>query len=68
MAIKLPTVSCVPVAIRVVPRESETMMEFGEKEEELVPPFAIGRIPVTPVVSETCPPRFESERQTDEIE
>ena len=44
------------------------MMELGENEEELVPPLVIGRIPVTPVVKFTCPPRVESERQLEEIE
>ena len=48
-----PTESCEPVAIKVVPRESETMMEFGAKEVELVPPFPTGRVPVTPVERET---------------
>ena len=52
-AIIFPTVSCVPVAISVVPAESETMIEFGANDVELVPPLATGRVPVTPVVRET---------------
>ena len=47
VAIKLPTVSCVPVAMRAVPAELETTMEFGEKEVEPVPPFVVGKVPVT---------------------
>ena len=45
------------MAIKVVPSESETMMEFAAKEVELVPPLLIGNVPVTPVVKETWPPR-----------
>ena len=48
-----PTVNCEVVAMSVVPSESETMMEFGAKVVELVPPLATGSVPVTPVVSET---------------
>ena len=40
-----PTVSCVPVAMRVLPAESEVMMEFGAKEVELVPPLETDRVP-----------------------
>ena len=51
--IKLPTVNCDVVAIRVVPRESETKIEFSAKAKEFVPPLATGRVPVTCPVSET---------------
>ena len=34
LAIKFPTVSCVPVAVSAVPAELETMMEFGENDPE----------------------------------
>jgi hypothetical protein len=50
VAIKFPTVSCVPVAMSAVPAELETMMELGEKDVEPVPPFANGSVPVTLVV------------------
>ena len=40
-----PTVSCVPVAIRAVPFELETMIEFGENVVAPVPPFAIASVP-----------------------
>ena len=50
---KFPTVSCVPVASNCEPVELETMIEFGEKEEALVPPLATGKMPETPVVSDT---------------
>ena len=33
-----------------------------------VPPLPTGSVPVTCDVSETCPPRVESERQLEEIE
>ena len=38
VASKFPTVSWVPVAMSVVPSESETIIEFGEKEVAFVPP------------------------------
>ncbi len=41
VAIKLPTVNWVPVAMRAVPFEFETTIEFGEKLVEPVPPDAI---------------------------
>ena len=41
-----PTVSCDVVAMRVVPRESDVMMEFGAKDPEFVPPLATVRVPV----------------------
>jgi hypothetical protein len=67
VATMLPTVSCVPVAMSAVPFELDTMMELAAKEEEFVPPLAIGRIPVTPVVRETCPPRLDRERHEPDI-
>src|SRR5579872_2157270 len=57
-----PTVNCVPVAMRAVPFELETTIEFGEKLDALVPPFTIGRVPDTWEVSETWPERLERER------
>ena len=63
-----PTVSCVPVAMSVVPRESETTMEFAAKEAELVPPLPTGRVPVTPVVRETWPPRVFRAKQLPAME
>ena len=57
---RLPTVKLFDVvAMSVVPAESETMMEFGAKTVELVPPFETGRVPVTCVERETWPPRLE---------
>ena len=41
VAMMLPTVSCVPVAISCEPFELETTIEFSEKKLEPVPPFAI---------------------------
>ena len=38
VASKFPTVSWVPVAMSVVPSESETIIEFGEKDVAFVPP------------------------------
>jgi hypothetical protein len=55
--IKLPTVSCDVVAMSVVPRELETMMELAGKDVEFVPPLATGRVPVI----------VESERHVPEI-
>ena len=49
----------------VVPSESETTIDPGAKEVEFVPPFATGSVPVTPVVSETCPVRLESDRHVE---
>ena len=62
-----PTVSWEPVAMSVVPSESETMMEFRGKTVELVPPFATGRVPVTWPVRETWPGKFECERHVPEM-
>ena len=41
VAIKLPTVSCVPVAIRAEPSELDVIMELLAKYVEPVPPFAM---------------------------
>jgi hypothetical protein len=43
------------------------MIEPGANDVEFVPPFATGRVPVTPVVRETVPVKLESERQVDDI-
>ena len=51
VAMRLPTVNCVPVAMRL-PEELTVTMEFGEKPEEPVPPLTVGRMPVTCVVRE----------------
>ena len=63
-----PTVSCDVVAMRADPSALEVMMEFGANDVEFVPPFAIGRVPVTPVVRDTVPASVESDRQVLEIE
>ena len=63
-----PTVSWVPVAMRAVPRELETMIELGEKEEEFVPPLATGSIPDTCVVRETVPPKLPSVKHEPDSE
>ena len=57
VAIKLPTVSCVPVAISAVPFEFDVMMEFGAKDVLPVPPFGTLRVPV----------KDDSDRQVPEI-
>ena len=56
------------MAIKVVPSESETMMEFPAKAVELVPPFATGNVPLTPVVKETWPPRVFRAKHVPAIE
>ena len=67
VAMSEPIVSCDPVAISVVPRESETMIEPGANDVELVPPLATGSVPVTPVVRDICPVRLFSVRQLPAI-
>jgi hypothetical protein len=46
-----PIVNCDPVAMSVVPRESETMIDPGANDVAFVPPLATGSVPVTCVVS-----------------
>ena len=48
VAIMFPTVSCVPVAISAVPLPLDTMIEFGAKDIDPVPPFAIVCLNVLP--------------------
>jgi hypothetical protein len=43
VAIRFPTVNCVPVAMRAVPAEFETMIEFGAKLVAPVPPDVTAR-------------------------
>ena len=45
VANKFPTVSCVPVAIRAVPAEFETIIELTGKDVEFVPPEETGSVP-----------------------
>ncbi len=56
------------VAMSDNPSDDEVMIELDAKDVEFVPPFAIGRVPVTFAVRETCPVKFESVRQEPEIE
>ena len=57
VAMMLPTVSCVPVAISDSPSDDDVMMEFGAKDVLPVPPFSTPSVPVND----------ESERQVPEI-
>ena len=53
-AIRLLTVKLFDVvAIKEVPLELEVMIEFPANEVTFVPPFATGKIPLTPDVSGT---------------
>jgi hypothetical protein len=45
VAIRFPTVNCVPVATSVVPALSETIIEFGANDVAFVPPPAVDRVP-----------------------
>ena len=52
-----PTVNCDVVAVNAVPAALETIIEFGEKTDEPVPPFAVDRVPAerVPFEAETAP-------------
>ena len=62
---KFPNVGVDVETNRVPSNEISVLFEY---DDAFVPPLAIGRIPDTPVVRETCPPRVDSDRQLELIE